>query len=107
VLETEPELIERLWDNARFFKAGLKRLGFDTGHSETPITPVIVGKGALAMKLSDRLFEEGVFAQGIGFPTVPDDQSRVRTIVTAEHSREELEICLAAFETVGRELAII
>jgi len=107
VLETEPELIERLWDNARFFKAGLERLGFDTGHSETPITPVIVGKGALAMKLSDRLFEEGVFAQGIGFPTVPDDRSRVRTIVTAEHSREELETCLAAFEAVGRELAII
>ena len=107
VLETEPELIERLWENARFFKAGLERLGFDLGHSETPITPVIVGKGALAMKLSDRLFEEGVFAQGIGFPTVPDDRSRVRTIVTAEHSREELETCLAAFETVGRELAII
>jgi len=107
VLETEPELIERLWDNARFFKAGLERLGFDTGHSETPITPVIVGKGALAMKLSDRLFEEGVFAQGIGFPTVPDDRSRFRTIVTAEHSRDELETCLAAFEKVGRELAII
>lgn len=107
VLESEPQLIERLWDNARFFKAGLERLGFDTGRSETPITPVIVGKGALAMKLSDRLFEQGVFAQGIGFPTVPDDRSRVRTIVTAEHSREELETCLAAFETVGRELAII
>jgi glycine C-acetyltransferase len=107
VLETEPELIERLWENARFFKAGLERLGFDTGHSETPITPVIVGKGALAMKLSDRLFEEGVFAQGIGFPTVPEDKSRVRTIVTAEHSREELQACLDAFERVGRELAII
>jgi glycine C-acetyltransferase len=107
VLEAEPELIERLWDNTRFFKAGLERLGFDTGHSETPITPVIAGSGALAMKLSDRLFEEGVFAQGIGFPTVPDDRSRVRTIVTAEHSREELEACLAAFETVGRELALI
>jgi glycine C-acetyltransferase len=107
VLETEPQLIERLWENARFFKAGLERLGFDTGHSETPITPVIVGRGALAMRLSDRLFEEGVFAQGIGFPTVPDDRSRVRTIVTAEHTREELETCLAAFERVGRELAII
>ena len=107
VLESEPERIERLWENARFFKAGLERLGFDTGASETPITPVIVGAGALAMKLSDRLFEEGVFAQGIGFPTVPDDRSRVRTIVTAEHTREELETCLAAFETVGRELAII
>jgi glycine C-acetyltransferase len=107
VLESEPELIDRLWENARFFKAGLERLGFDTGQSETPITPVIVGRGALAMQLSDQLFEEGVFAMGIGFPTVPDDRSRVRTIVTAEHSREELETCLAAFETVGRELAII
>jgi glycine C-acetyltransferase len=107
VLESEPELIERLWQNARFFKAGLARLGFDIGHSETPITPVITGSGALAMKLSDRLFEEGVFAQGIGFPTVPDDRSRVRTIVTAEHSRDELEACLAAFEKVGRELALI
>jgi glycine C-acetyltransferase len=107
VLETEPELIERLWENTRFFKAGLARLGFDIGHSETPITPVIAGSGALAMKLSDRLFEEGVFAQGIGFPTVPDDRSRVRTIVTAEHSTAELETCLAAFEKVGRELALI
>jgi glycine C-acetyltransferase len=107
VLEAEPELIERLWENTRFFKAGLGRLGFDIGSSETPITPVIVGSGAMAMKLSDRLFEEGVFAQGIGFPTVPDDRSRVRTIVTAEHSREELETCLAAFETVGRELSLI
>ncbi|HEY8177280.1 MAG TPA: glycine C-acetyltransferase [Candidatus Limnocylindria bacterium] len=107
VLESEPELIDRLWENSRFFKAGLKRLGFDTGASETPITPVIAGSGVLAMKLSDRLFEEGVFAQGIGFPTVPDDRSRVRTIVTAEHTREELETCLAAFEKVGRELALI
>jgi glycine C-acetyltransferase len=107
VLESEPELIERLWENTRFFKAGLGKLGFDIGQSETPITPVIVGAGALAMRLSDRLFEEGVFAMGIGFPTVPEDRSRVRTIVTAEHSREELETCLAAFEMVGRELAII
>ncbi|MEX1156469.1 MAG: glycine C-acetyltransferase [Chloroflexota bacterium] len=107
VLETEPELIERLWQNTRYFKAGLAALGFDIGASETPITPVIAGNGALAMRLSDRLFEEGVFAQGIGFPTVPDDRSRVRTIVTAEHSREELATCLAAFEKVGRELALI
>ena len=107
VLESEPELIDRLWENTRFFKGGLGKLGFDIGQSETPITPVIVGAGALAMKLSDRLFEEGVFAMGIGFPTVPDDRSRVRTIVTAEHSRDELEICLAAFEKVGRELAIV
>jgi glycine C-acetyltransferase len=107
VLESEPELIERLWQNSRFFKAGLAGLGFDIGASETPITPVIAGSGAMAMKLSDRLFDEGVFAQGIGFPTVPDDRSRVRTIVTAEHTREELQTCLAAFEKVGRELALI
>jgi glycine C-acetyltransferase len=107
VLEAEPELIERLWENARHFKAGLERLGFDTGASETPITPVMVGSGALAHRFSDRLFEEGVFAMGIGFPTVPEDKSRVRTIVTAEHSAEELDICLDVFERVGRELAII
>jgi len=107
VLEAEPELIERLWQNTRLFKAGLANLGFDIGASETPITPVIAGSGAMAMKLSDRLFEEGVFAQGIGFPTVPDDRSRVRTIVTAEHTRDELETCLAVFEKVGRELALI
>ena len=107
VLESEPELIGRLWDNARYFKAGLERLGFDTGASETPITPVIVGAGALAHRFSDRLFEEGVFAMGIGFPTVPEDRSRVRTIVTAEHSRAELDTCLEVFERVGRELAIV
>ncbi|MBA3687227.1 MAG: glycine C-acetyltransferase [Chloroflexi bacterium] len=107
VLESEPELIKRLWQNTRLFKAGLARLGFDIGASETPITPVIAGSGAMAMKLSDRLFEEGVFAQGIGFPTVPDDRSRVRTIVTAEHSSDELKTCLTAFEKVGRELALI
>ena len=107
VLEDETELIDRLWENTRHFKAGLERLGFDTGRSETPITPVIVGAGALAHRFSDRLFEEGVFAMGIGFPTVPEAKSRVRTIVTAEHSREELDTCLEVIERVGRELAII
>jgi glycine C-acetyltransferase len=107
VLESEPELIERLWENTRHFKAGLARIGFDTGHSETPITPVIVGAGALAHRFSDRLFEEGVFAMGIGFPTVPEATSRVRTIVTAEHTRQELDTCLEVFERVGRELAIV
>ena len=107
VLESEPELIERLWENTRHFKAGLGSLGFDIGSSETPITPVIVGAGALAHRFSDRLFEEGVFAMGIGFPTVAEEKSRVRTIVTAEHSREELDTCLEVFERVGRELAII
>ena len=107
VLESEPERIERLWANTRQFKEGMRRLGFDIGQSETPITPVIVGSGTLAMRLSDGLFEAGVFAQGIGYPTVPEPKSRVRTIVTAEHTTEDLETCLAAFEAVGRALAII
>lgn len=107
VLETEPQLIEHLWANTRFLKSGLEALGFDTGTSESPITPVIVGEGALAMKLSDRLFEEGVFAQGIGFPTVPRGKARVRTIVTATHAREELQFALDCFGRVGRELGII
>jgi len=106
VLEQEPELIDRLWDNTRFFKAGLKALGFDTGLSESPITPVIAGDGALAMKLSDRLFAEGVFAQGIAFPTVARDKARVRTIVTATHTRDELQFALDVFARVGRELGI-
>jgi glycine C-acetyltransferase len=107
VLLEEPELIDRLWQNTAFFKAGLKQLGFNTGASESPITPVIAGDGALAMKLSDRLFEEGVFAQGIAFPTVPRGRARVRTIVTATHTREDLQFALDAFARVGRELGII
>ena len=107
VLEHEPELIERLWENTRFFKSGLADLGFDTGPSESPITPVIVGDATRAMQLSDRLFEEGVFAQSIGFPTVARDRARVRTIVTATHTRDDLERALRAFAKVGRRLGII
>src|SRR5438105_136895 len=107
VLEQEPQIIDRLWDNTRFFKAGLQTLGFNTGSSESPITPVIVGEGALAMKLSDRLFAEGVFAQGIAFPTVAKDKARVRTIVTATHTRDELQFALDVFGRVGRELSIL
>jgi 7-keto-8-aminopelargonate synthetase-like enzyme len=107
VLENEPELIARLWDNTRFFKSGLQTLGFNTGVSESPITPVIVGEAALAMKLSDALFQEGVFAQGIGFPTVARDRARVRTIVTATHTRDELQFALDCFGRVGRSLGVI
>ncbi len=107
VLEEDNSLVERLWENTHFFKRGLEHLGFDTGHSETPITPVIVGEGALAMHFSTRLFEEGVFAQGIVYPTVPADKCRVRTIVTAIHTREELSKALDIFERVGKELHII
>jgi glycine C-acetyltransferase len=107
VLETETQLIDKLWENTKYFKGGLARLGFDIGQSETPITPVIAGTGEKAMKLSDRLFEEGVFAQGIGYPTVPEAKSRVRTIITAAHSKENMDTALAAFEKVGRELGLI
>jgi len=107
VLESEPQWMERLWENTRFFKGGLQALGFNTGGSESPITPVIVGDGALAMTLSDRLFEAGVFAQGIAFPTVARDKARVRTIVTATHTQEDLQFALDAFRRVGSELGII
>ncbi len=107
VLMEEPEIMERLWDNTRFFKAGLERLGFNTGISESPITPVIAGDNAKANTLSDRLFEEGVFAQAIGYPTVPRDKARVRTIVTATHTREDLQYALDAFARVGREIGLI
>jgi glycine C-acetyltransferase len=107
VLEEEPERIARLWENTRFIKKGLQGLGFNTGMSETPITPVIVGAAKLAHALSGRLFEEGVFAQGIGFPTVPEGKARVRTIVTATHTPQELQQALDVFARVGRELGII
>jgi glycine C-acetyltransferase len=107
VLLEEPQRIERLWKNTGRFKQGLKRLGFETGPSETPITPVIVGKGAVANQLSDRLFQRGVFAQGIGFPTVPEGRARIRTIVTSAHTDAQLDRALEAFESAGRELGVI
>jgi glycine C-acetyltransferase len=107
VMETEPGLHERLWDNTRFFKDGLQRLGFNTGTSTTPITPVIIGSGAKAARFSDDLFERGVFAQGIFFPMVAEEKSRVRTIVMATHSRDDLQEALGVFEEVGRRLEVI
>jgi glycine C-acetyltransferase len=107
VLETEPQWMEQLWENTRLFKAGLDALGFNTGESESPITPVIVGESSLAVRLSDRLFQVGVFAQSITFPTVARDKARVRTIVTASHTQQELQFALDAFKKVGVELGII
>jgi glycine C-acetyltransferase len=107
VLIEEPGLIDRLWDNTRFFKAGLRQMGFDTGISESPVTPVIVGETATASRMSARLFEQGVFALGIGFPIVPRGKARLRTIVTATHSREDLQFALEAFGRVGKELGIV
>jgi glycine C-acetyltransferase len=107
VLLAEPERIDQLWKNTVRFKDGLKRLGFETGASETPITPVIVGKGSAAMDLSDRLFQMGVFAQGIGFPTVPEGRARVRTIVTSAHTDAQLDRALEAFAKGGKALGLI
>ena len=106
VLEQEPERIEKLWDNTRYFKQGLRGLGFDTGVSETPITPVIVGEARRAHALSAALFEEGVLATGIGYPTVPEGKARVRTIVTATHTRGDLDRALEVFGRVGKKLGI-
>ena len=107
VLEEQPQLTEQLWANTRFFKQGLKRLGFNTGVSETPITPVIVGEAAVAHELSRELFSAGVFAQSIGYPTVPHGKARIRTIVTATHTQGELSLALEILEKVGKKLKII
>jgi glycine C-acetyltransferase len=107
VLETEPQWMEQLWSNTSFFKAGLQKLGFNTGKSESPITPVIVGEAPLAAQMSDKLFAAGVFAQSIGFPTVPRGLARLRTIVTATHSREDLQYALDMFGKVGKELGVV
>ncbi|MGD0696268.1 MAG: glycine C-acetyltransferase [Terriglobia bacterium] len=107
VLEEEPQLIEKLWANTKFFKEGLKKLGFNTGLSETPITPVMVGDAALAHQFSRELFQAGLLALGIGYPTVPVGKARLRTIVTATHTQDELSRALEIFGTVGKKLRII
>ncbi len=112
VLESEPELIEKLWENTRFFKRELGTLGFNIGGqntpaSETPITPVIVGEGRLAMEFSRELFKEGVMATGIAFPTVAEGKARIRTIMTATHTREELEQALGILRRVGKQMGIV
>jgi glycine C-acetyltransferase len=107
VLEQEPERIDALWANARYFKKGLAAAGFNTGISETPITPVIVGEAALAHRFSRELFAEGVLATGIGFPTVAKDKARVRTIVASTHTKAELDRALEIFQKVGKRLQIL
>jgi glycine C-acetyltransferase len=107
VLQEEPELIDRLWANTIYFKDGLRGLGFDAGVSETPITPVMMGDSARAARFSQRLFDEGIFAQPVVYPTVALDKARIRTIVTAEHSTAQLDRCLEAFGKVGRELGLV
>ncbi len=107
LLEESTELVDRLWSNAETFKGRMKALGFDTGHSETPIVPVMLGEATLAQQFSRRLFEEGVFAMAIGYPTVPQGKARIRVMNTAAHTPDDLEQGLAAFEKVGKELGVI
>jgi len=106
LLESEPERIERLWDNTRYFKAQLKSAGFNTGESETPITPIMVGEAKKAHEFSRALFDHGMFATGIGYPTVPEGKARIRTIVTATHTREMLDRALEILTRVGKQMGI-
>jgi glycine C-acetyltransferase len=107
LLEASTELVDRLWENARYFKAEMKALGFDTGSSETPITPVMLGEAPLAQQFSRELFEAGVFAMAIGYPTVPQGKARIRVMISAAHSKDDLDRGLEAFAQVGRKLGVV
>ena len=107
LLEESTELVDKLWDNAKYFKTEMKKLGFDTGVSETPITPVMLGEAPLAQQFSRELFEEGVFAMSIGFPTVAKGKARIRVMISASHDRDDLGQGLEAFARVGRKLGVI
>jgi glycine C-acetyltransferase len=107
LLESSTELVDRLWENAKYFKSAMKSLGFDTGQSTTPITPVMLGEAPLAQQFSRELFEEGVFAMSLGFPTVPKGKARIRVMISAAHEKADLDQGLAAFEKVGKKLGVI
>jgi glycine C-acetyltransferase len=107
IMEESTELIDRLWSNAQVFRQGMENMDFDTGHSKTPIVPVMLGEAPLAQRFSQRLFEEGVFAMAIGFPTVPRGKARIRVMNSAAHSPQDIELALETFQKVGTELKII
>jgi len=107
LLEQSTELVDRLWENSRYLKAGMQKLGFNIGVSQTPITPVMLGEAPVAQQFSRRLFEEGVFATAIGFPTVPRGKARIRAMISAAHTADDLDVALAVFERVGTELEVI
>lgn len=107
ILMNSGEPVEKLWDNGRYFKAGMQKLGFNTGESETPITPVMLGEAEVAAEMSRRLFENGVFATKIGFPTVPQGKARIRVMISAAHEQKDLDFALEQFAKVGREMGII
>jgi glycine C-acetyltransferase len=107
MLEESTELVDRLWANTEVFKKGMAEMGFDTGQSETPIVPVMLGEARLAQNFSQRLFVEGVFAMAIGFPTVPKGKARIRVMMSASHSPDDLEQGISAFGKVGKELGVV
>ena len=107
ILQETDAPVKKLWDNAKYFKAEMQRLGFDTGHSETPITPVMLGEAKTAWDFSKRLFEEDVFASAIAFPTVPKGKARIRVMLSAAHSPDDLDFALEKFAKVGKELGVI
>ncbi len=107
ILESSTELVDRLWENTRFFKDEMRKVGFDLGKSVTPITPVMLGEAPLAQEFSKALFEEGVFAMAIGFPTVPRGKARIRVMISAAHQQEDLERGLEIFTRVGKKLSVI
>jgi len=107
LLEGSTELVDRLWENARYFKQEMKKLGFDTGLSTTPITPVMLGEAPLAQQFSRELFEQGVFAMALGFPTVPQGKARIRVMISAAHAKDDLDKGLEAFGKVGKKLGVI
>jgi glycine C-acetyltransferase len=107
LLDKSTELVDKLWENTQYFKAEMRQLGFDTGVSTTPITPVMLGEAPLAQQFSRKLFDYGVFAMAIGFPTVPKGKARIRVMVSASHSRDDLDEGLKVFAKVGKELGVI
>jgi glycine C-acetyltransferase len=107
LLEESTELVDKLWANAKYFKEEMKKLGFDTGMSETPITPVMLGEAPLAQQFSRELYEEGVFGMAIGYPTVPQGKARIRVMISAAHDNDDLGKGLEAFAKVGKRLGVI
>ena len=107
ILQESDELVAQLWENARMLRSGMQQLGFDTGRSQTPIIPLMLGEAPLAQEFSRRLFEKGLFAMAIGYPTVPMGKARIRVMSSAAHSKSDLEQALAIFEAVGKELRVI
>ncbi|MFO8059553.1 MAG: aminotransferase class I/II-fold pyridoxal phosphate-dependent enzyme, partial [Bacillota bacterium] len=106
-LAASDDLVRRLWDNARYFQGAMREIGFDTGHTETPITPVMIGDAGVSAEFSRRLFGRNIFAQSIGFPTVPAGMARIRVMLSAVHSREDLDYALETFGDIGKEMDLI